>query len=150
LLENTYSKFGVGAGKGSITCEKIGDLYSDPLNMLSENTCSSSSPLGRRRWTGAQFAVVRVVDHFKQLQHIVVFELFKNGNLFAYSRLREHGVIIRRLDSVKVVVRRVKCEAHLRVNPSTKILDDDVLVQLFVLRSVVGNRRRCHRGGVFR
>ena len=42
LLENTYSKFGVGAGKGSITCEKIGDLYSDPLNMLSENTCSSS------------------------------------------------------------------------------------------------------------
>ena len=43
LLEKTYSKFGVGAGKGSITCETIGDLYSDPQNMLSENTCSSSS-----------------------------------------------------------------------------------------------------------
>ena len=44
LLEDTYSNFGVGAGKGSITCETIGDLYSDPMNMLSENTCSSSSP----------------------------------------------------------------------------------------------------------
>ena len=43
LLENTYSKFGVGAGKGIITCEKVGDLYSDPLHMLSENNFSSSS-----------------------------------------------------------------------------------------------------------
>ena len=42
LLNNTYSKFGVGAGKGIITCEKVGDLYSDPLNMLSENNFSSS------------------------------------------------------------------------------------------------------------
>ena len=97
-----------------------------------------------------KFAVVRVVDHFKQLQHVVVIELFENGNLFAHSRLREHGVIIRRLDSVKVIVRSVECEAHLRVNPSTKILDDDVLVQLCVTRSVVGNRRRRHRGGVLR
>ena len=97
-----------------------------------------------------KLAVVRVVDHFKQLQHIVVLELFENGNLFAHSRLREHGVIIRHLDSVKVIVCSVKCEAHLCVNPSTKILDDDVLVQLCVTRSVVGNRRRCHRGGVLR
>ena len=43
LLEQTYSEFGVGAGKGSITCESIGDLYSDPQTMLSENTCSSTS-----------------------------------------------------------------------------------------------------------
>ena len=43
LLESTYSQFGVGAGKGMITCSKIGDLYSDPQTMLSENTCTSSS-----------------------------------------------------------------------------------------------------------
>ena len=43
LLESTYSQFGVGAGKGMITCERVGDLYSDPQTMLSENTCSSSS-----------------------------------------------------------------------------------------------------------
>ena len=97
-----------------------------------------------------QFAVVWVVDHFKQLQHVVVIELFKNGNLFTHSRFRKHGVIIRRFHSVKVIVRSVKCEAHLRVNPSTKILDDDVLVQLCVIRSVVGNRRSCNRGGVLR
>ena len=43
LLESTYSQFGVGAGKGLITCDKIGDLYSDPLTVLSANTCTSSS-----------------------------------------------------------------------------------------------------------
>jgi hypothetical protein len=42
LLESTYSELGAGAGKGMITCADIGDLYDDPLTLLSAGTCYSS------------------------------------------------------------------------------------------------------------
>tara|TARA_B110000003_G_C16398134_1_gene437153 strand:- start:76 stop:615 length:540 start_codon:yes stop_codon:yes gene_type:complete len=39
LLESTYCNLGVGAGKGLITCESIGDLYDGSNVLLSAGTC---------------------------------------------------------------------------------------------------------------
>jgi hypothetical protein len=39
LLESTYCNLGVGAGKGLITCESIGDLYDSSKVVLSAGTC---------------------------------------------------------------------------------------------------------------
>ena len=49
LLESTYSELGAGAGKGMITCADIGDLYDDPLTLLSAGTCYTSPAVSNEK-----------------------------------------------------------------------------------------------------
>merc|ERR1711865_218026 len=78
LLEATYPSLGAGVGKGMITCEAVGDLYSDPKTVLSAGTCYDS-PITFIESDGGMATIIALAVATAILLSIAAFGIVKKG-----------------------------------------------------------------------
>mmetsp|Transcript_3015 Transcript_3015/g.11216 ORF Transcript_3015/g.11216 Transcript_3015/m.11216 type:complete len:207 (+) Transcript_3015:4021-4641(+) len=76
---------------------------------------------------------LRIIDDLEELQHIWMLQLFQHGDLLPHRRLGDGCIAVRGLDRIQEVVGGVQAEHDFGVNTAAEVLDDDVLIELFVL-----------------